>query len=152
MKHFTIWIDADSCPTLVRSYVTKYAAKENLTVNFVANKPVNSNNEFPFNMIVCSAEKDAADNYILEHAVESDLVITRDIVFADKLVSKIPSIRTPLQTSILAGIMLCDELYKEKSNVAVLKSGQPLPPENNTDSEELERRTIAMIDKINKVL
>ena len=35
-------------------------------------------------------------------------------------VSKIPSIRTPLQTSILAGIMLCDELYKEKSNVAVL--------------------------------
>ena len=67
-------------------------------------------------------------------------------------VSKIPSIKTPLQTSILAGIMLCDELYKEKSNVAVLKSGQPLPPENNTDSEELERRTIAMIDKINKVL
>ena len=67
-------------------------------------------------------------------------------------VSKIPSIRTPLQTSILAGIMLCDELYKEKSNVAVLKKGQSLPPENDTISEELERRTIAMIDKINKVL
>ncbi len=67
-------------------------------------------------------------------------------------VSKIPSIKTPLQTSILAGIMLCDELYKEKSNVAVLKNGKSLPPENDTNSEELERRTIAMIDKINKVL
>lgn len=88
MKHFTIWIDADSCPTLVRNYVTKYAAKEKLTVNFVANKTITSKNEFPFNMIVCDAEKDAADNYILEHAEESDLVITRDIVFADKLVSK----------------------------------------------------------------
>ena len=31
-------------------------------------------------------------------------------------VSKIDSIKTPLQTSILAGIMLCDEVYKEKSN------------------------------------
>ena len=30
-------------------------------------------------------------------------------------VSKIDSIKTPLQTSILAGIMLCDEVYKEKS-------------------------------------
>lgn len=67
-------------------------------------------------------------------------------------VSKIQSIKTPLQTSILAGIMLCDEVYKEKRNVITLKSGQPLPPENDTNSEELERRTIAMIDKINKVL
>ena len=39
-------------------------------------------------MIVCSDEKDAADNYILENAAEADLVITRDIVFADRLVSK----------------------------------------------------------------
>ena len=29
---------------------------------------------------------------------------------------------------------------------------QDLPPENNSDGEELERRTIAMIDKINRVL
>jgi len=66
--------------------------------------------------------------------------------------SVVPSIKTPLQKSILAGIMLCDELYKAKSNFAKLKNGQELPPENNTDGEELERRTIAMIDKINKVL
>ena len=71
-------------------------------------------------------------------------------------VSHIPSIKTPLQTSILAGIMLCDELYKEKINVVKMQDGQPidqnLPPENNSDGEELERRTIAMIDKINRVL
>ena len=71
-------------------------------------------------------------------------------------VSHIPSIKTPLQTSILAGIMLCDELYKEKINVVKMQDGQPidqnLPPENSSDGEELERRTIAMIDKINRVL
>ena len=72
-------------------------------------------------------------------------------------VSHIPSIKNPLQTSILAGIMLCDELYKEKTNVVKMQDGQVipsqnLPPENNSDGEELERRTIAMIDKINRVL
>ncbi|MCQ2592820.1 MAG: DUF188 domain-containing protein [Treponema sp.] len=83
-----IWIDADSCPTLVRNYVVKYAAKLNLTVNFVANKPIPCNENLPFNMIICNQEKDAADTYILDNAEKIDLVITRDIVFADKLVSK----------------------------------------------------------------
>lgn len=69
-------------------------------------------------------------------------------------VSKIESIKTPLQTSILAGIMLCDEVYKEKSTVVEMEKNQ----QNNTqvtddsESEEVERRTIAMINKINKVL
>ena len=70
-------------------------------------------------------------------------------------VSKIDSIKTPLQTSILAGIMLCDEVYKEKTNaVAMEKSGvaNSQAAVNEQESEELERRTIAMIDKINRVL
>ena len=70
-------------------------------------------------------------------------------------VSKIESIKTPLQTSILAGIMLCDEVYKEKSNaVAMEKTGaqKTQPTVNDEEIEELERRTIAMINKINKVL
>ena len=72
-------------------------------------------------------------------------------------VSKIDSIKTPLQTSILAGIMLCDEVYKEKSTVVEMQKNQT-QIEQNQDArteeqiEELERRTIAMINKINKVL
>ncbi len=69
-------------------------------------------------------------------------------------VSKIDSIKTPLQTSILAGIMLCDEVYKEKSNVVELEKNQSQNVQtlNDKESDELERRTIAMINKINKVL
>ena len=69
-------------------------------------------------------------------------------------VSKIDSIKTPLQTSILAGIMLCDEVYKEKSNFVELEKNQSknIQAANSQESEELERRTIAMINKINKVL
>ena len=39
-------------------------------------------------MKICSAQKDAADDYILENVTNNDLVITRDIVFASKLVQK----------------------------------------------------------------
>ena len=39
-------------------------------------------------MIICNQEKDAADNYIFDHVNEEDLVITKDIVFADRLISK----------------------------------------------------------------
>ena len=69
-------------------------------------------------------------------------------------VSQIESIKTPLQTSILAGIMLCDEVYKEKSTVMEMKKNKPQngPAVNDGESEEVERRTIAMINKINKVL
>ncbi|WP_051537900.1 DUF188 domain-containing protein [Treponema sp. C6A8] len=82
-----IWIDADSCPTLVRNHTVKIAAKNGIKVFFVANKNIPCD-EKPFEMIICQAEKDAADNYIFEHAGESDLVITRDIIFADRLVEK----------------------------------------------------------------
>lgn len=87
METLKIWIDADSCPVQVRNHTVKIAAKLGIKVFFVANKPI-PRAEAPFEMIICSREKDAADSYILEHATTSDLVITRDIVFADRLVEK----------------------------------------------------------------
>ena len=82
-----IWIDADSCPTRVRDHVVSYAKKTNIPVIFVANKPISAKFE-NFTMIICEQEKDSADNYIYNHVNKNDLVITRDIVFADRLVSK----------------------------------------------------------------
>lgn len=84
-----IWIDADSCPLLVRNHVAEYSRKKGIKVFFVANKNISC--DFPdlFTMIITDAQKDSADNYIFEHAQSgTDLVITRDIVFADRLVQK----------------------------------------------------------------
>lgn len=66
-------------------------------------------------------------------------------------VQKIQSVKTPLQVAILSGIMIVDELYKEKEKSISLESGIPVS-ENTKDTEEIERRTKEMIDKINKVL
>ena len=82
-----IWIDADSCPLKVRNHVVDYSAKKGINVFFVANKKIDCQSKNPFNMIITDTQKDSADNYIFEHVQSgTDLVITRDIVFADRLV------------------------------------------------------------------
>lgn len=87
MKILKIWIDADSCPKMVRNHTIKIANQLAIQVTLVANKPIPCDIN-GYEMIICNEEKDAADRYIIEHCSNNDLVITRDIVFADKLVSK----------------------------------------------------------------
>ena len=83
----TIWVDADSCPSLVRNHTVKMANKLGLKLVFAANKKIASD-PGNYEMIICNQEKDAADNYIFENCKCGDLVITRDIVFAGRLVEK----------------------------------------------------------------
>lgn len=83
-----IWIDADSCPTLVRNHVLKIAFNLSCQVFLVANKNIPCSKDFPYKMIICEEEKDSADNYIFDNVKDNDLVITRDIVFANRLVEK----------------------------------------------------------------
>ena len=83
----TIWVDADSCPALVRNHTVKMGNKLGLRVVFAANKPMGSD-AGKFEMAVCGSEKDAADNYIFENCKSGDLVITRDIIFAGRLVER----------------------------------------------------------------
>lgn len=85
--NITIWIDADSCPKLVREFVLKYAENKKLSVIFVANKEIPSSKS-NFKMIICPQEQDAADDYIVNNVQENDLVITRDIPLAVRLVDK----------------------------------------------------------------
>ncbi len=87
-KDINIWIDADSCPTLVRNHVVKIGNRLDCTVYFVANKEIPCSQEGAYKMIVCKEEKDSADNYIFDNAGENDLVITRDIVFDQRLIEK----------------------------------------------------------------
>ena len=86
-SQITIWVDADSCPSLVRNHAVKMGNKLGTKVVFVANKAIESSAGI-FEMVICIKEKDAADNYIFEHCNTGDLVITRDIVFAGRLVER----------------------------------------------------------------
>jgi uncharacterized protein len=81
-----IWVDADSCPRIVRSFILRYAAQFSLPVIFIANKKLPADKNISFEMIICDQTPDAADTYIADHAVSGDLVITRDILFAARII------------------------------------------------------------------
>ncbi len=85
----TIWIDADSCPRAVRDIAIRFSRRLNskIQVVFVANREIGASSD-GYRMVVCGDKKDAADNHILENALPSDLVVTRDIIFAERLVEK----------------------------------------------------------------
>ena len=67
-------------------------------------------------------------------------------------------LKTPLQVSILAGLMLCDEVKKAKDSS--IKSEKKLVDYKRSvdnsayeqESNEVEQRTLSMIEKISKVM
>lgn len=89
MKTIKIWIDADSCPRRVREYVIAKASSWPLKVTFVANRNI-PQKACPgtLDMVVCGKEKGAADDVIVQNAVPGDVVVTRDVPLAQRLVQK----------------------------------------------------------------
>ena len=87
------------------------------------------------------------DNQYLEKLLGYYQRITDDV-------KRIDSIKSPLQVAILSGIMICDELYKEKQYKIALENGESVAQisENSMDSDEIQRITLEMIKKIDKVL
>lgn len=81
-----IWIDADSCPRQVRDMVCRAGERLQIPVTFVANRQIPVPSSPLFKMILSDSGPDAADDYIVEHASIGELVITRDIPLAKRLV------------------------------------------------------------------
>ncbi|MCQ2584179.1 MAG: DUF188 domain-containing protein [Treponema sp.] len=69
----TVYIDADSCPSLVRNHVLKICNAKNISVVFAANRELVPEENQTFEMIVCGSEKDAADNYIFDNSKGAEI-------------------------------------------------------------------------------
>lgn len=85
---FSLWVDADSCPSPARDIIIRFSKRLSLECWFVANRVISIPKAPNFHMIVTDAEKDAADNYIVNNIGQNDIAITRDIPFAARLVEK----------------------------------------------------------------
>lgn len=89
MEKTVIWVDADSFPAMAKDIILKEAVRLNLNVIYVANRniPFSLQNKL-FSMQICEKVLDSADNYIYENVKKTDLVATRDIPLAERLVKK----------------------------------------------------------------
>lgn len=81
-----IYVDADGCP--VKDEVYKVAARYDLKVYVVANKHLNIPLTPLIEMIVVPGKFDAADDWITEKVTNRAIVITSDILLAERCVKK----------------------------------------------------------------
>lgn len=82
----TIYIDADACPVKEETY--KVAARYQIPVVLVANQYMKTPFDPLIQMQVVDGGFDAADDWIAETAKEGDIVITADILLAERCVKK----------------------------------------------------------------
>jgi len=81
-----IFIDADGCP--VKEEVYRVAERYQLSVVLVANKALNLPPNPLLKMVVVTGAFDAADDWIVENCQIGDVVITTDILLADRCIKK----------------------------------------------------------------
>lgn len=81
-----IYVDADACP--VKEEVYKVAERYKLKVILVANQWQKVPLSPLVSMEVVSGGFDAADDWIVENAAANDIVVTTDILLADRCVKK----------------------------------------------------------------
>lgn len=83
-----IWIDADACPKVIKEVIYKAATRLQLKVCLVANSSMFIPPGPLFSLVRVEKGADVADQYIVEHVCENDVVITADIPLADLVVQK----------------------------------------------------------------
>jgi len=81
-----IFVDADSCPKAARELALRRAKKLKFRIIFAANRPIPGIEEC--DMEICPTRENSADDRIVELAEKGDLVITRDVPLAKRLVEK----------------------------------------------------------------
>lgn len=81
-----IFVDADGCP--VKQEVYGVAKRYGLKVSVVSNSRMRIPQEDWVELIVVEGQFDAADDWIVEHAYENDIVVSGDIPLASRCLKK----------------------------------------------------------------
>lgn len=77
-----IFVDADACP--VKQEVYRVASRYHLNVTLVANTRMRIPDERWLRLEIVSGGFDAADDWIVEHVHPFDIVVTADILLANR--------------------------------------------------------------------
>lgn len=83
-----IWVDADACPTVIKTIIYRAAQRTQTSAIFVANQLLILPRSPYLKAIQVASGFDVADHYIVEHINNEDLVITADIPLAAQVIEK----------------------------------------------------------------
>lgn len=85
-KVITIYVDADGCP--VKNEVFRVALRYNLKVHVVSNSRMRIPPDRLFELVLVTQDADAADDWIVEHVTQDDIVVSADILLAARCLEK----------------------------------------------------------------
>jgi hypothetical protein len=86
MSAVRILVDADACP--VKDEIYKVAWRREVPVTVVSNSPIRVPDHVLIERVVVSNSFDAADDWIVDQADTKTVVITADILLADRCLKK----------------------------------------------------------------
>jgi uncharacterized protein YaiI (UPF0178 family) len=78
-----VWIDADACPKAAKDQVVKFALKRRFEVLLVAGQAQVKPAYSCVRLIVVPSGPDAADDYLVEHAVPGDRLVKKGVAALD---------------------------------------------------------------------
>lgn len=88
-----IYVDADGCP--VKEEIYKVAERYQISVIVVANKFIQIPSSERIRMQVVSGDFDSADDWIIEQCGLDDVVVTTDILLAERALKKKARVLSP---------------------------------------------------------
>jgi uncharacterized protein YaiI (UPF0178 family) len=86
MPEPVIFVDADACP--VKEEAMRVGERLGMVVTLVSNGGIRPSRDPMIRVVVVPAGADAADDWIVEHAVANDIVLTADIPLASRAIDK----------------------------------------------------------------
>ena len=93
VKSLEILVDADACP--VKEEVYKVAFRHEISVTVVANAPIRIPRHELITRVTVNDHYDAADDYVAEHAHSRAIVITADILLAERCLKADATVISP---------------------------------------------------------
>mgnify|MGYP003393201720 CR=1 FL=1 len=131
----TLFLDADACPVKEEAY--RVADRHKLKIFVVSNQrihiPLNARTE----LIVVEGHPDAADDWTVEHVEANDIVVTADILLADRCIKKQVHVLgpkgIPFTEDSIGSAVATRELMKHLREVGISRGG-PAPIEKKDRS------------------
>ncbi len=84
----SIWVDADSCPKVIKEILYRAAERAQVMTFFVANQTLKLPASHFLRTLQVAGGFDVADNEIIRQLVAGDLVVTADIPLAAQVIEK----------------------------------------------------------------
>ena len=135
-----IFVDGDGCP--VKQEVYRVAKRYGLKVTLVSNSRMRTPHEDWLEIVVVDGQFNAADDWIVEHVSENDIVITGDIPLASRCLEKDARVLAPsgrIFTKESIGEALASrELLSHLRDLGTITGG-PAPFEKRDRSRFLQR-------------